>query len=121
MSKTIREHPQSAILETCDFWGIWSEWWEDMTWPTKNNCNKRKDHSENTKQDEQNYRENDDDNDNYNDNESEAKWQTMIYVIATVNSCENVDLSGRWAESQIMTVIVTSRFCAICNSCKVFL
>ena len=23
------------ILETCDFWDIWSEWWEDMTWPKK--------------------------------------------------------------------------------------
>ena len=22
-------------LETCDLWDIWSEWWGDMTWPTK--------------------------------------------------------------------------------------
>ena len=30
---SIREHPKGAILETCDLWDIWSEWWEDMTWP----------------------------------------------------------------------------------------
>ena len=23
---------QRAILETCDHWDIWSEWWGDMTW-----------------------------------------------------------------------------------------
>ena len=22
-----------VTLETCDIWDIWSEWWEDMTWP----------------------------------------------------------------------------------------
>ena len=22
-----------AILETCDLWDIWSEWWRDITWP----------------------------------------------------------------------------------------
>ena len=27
------EHPQGAILKTCDLWDIWSEWWGDMTWP----------------------------------------------------------------------------------------
>ena len=26
-----------APLETCDFWDIWSKWWGDMTWPTKDN------------------------------------------------------------------------------------
>ena len=26
---------QRATLETCDLWDIWSEWWEDMTWPKK--------------------------------------------------------------------------------------
>ena len=30
----IREHPKGAILETCDLWDIWSEWWGGMTWPT---------------------------------------------------------------------------------------
>ena len=25
---------QRAILETCDFWDSWSEWWGNMTWPT---------------------------------------------------------------------------------------
>ena len=30
-----RELHQRAILETCDLWDIWSEWWGDMTWPTK--------------------------------------------------------------------------------------
>ena len=29
------EHPKGASLETCDLWDIWSEWWEDMTWPKK--------------------------------------------------------------------------------------
>ena len=31
MTKTnrLREHIQRAILETCDLWDIWSEWWED--------------------------------------------------------------------------------------------
>ena len=24
-----------VILEHCDLWDIWSEWWGDMTWPTK--------------------------------------------------------------------------------------
>ena len=24
-----------VTLETCDLWDIWSEWWEDMTWPKK--------------------------------------------------------------------------------------
>ena len=32
---SLTEHPQGAILETCDFWDIWSEWWRDMTWPKK--------------------------------------------------------------------------------------
>ena len=35
MTNTFREHPQRAILETCDLWDIWSEWWGYMTWPTK--------------------------------------------------------------------------------------
>ena len=26
---------QRATLETCELWDIWSEWWEDMTWPKK--------------------------------------------------------------------------------------
>ena len=30
-----REHPQSEILETCDLYDIWSEWWGDLTWPKK--------------------------------------------------------------------------------------
>ena len=34
-TNTFREHLQRAILETCDLWDIWSEWWGDMTWPTK--------------------------------------------------------------------------------------
>ena len=24
-----------VTIETCNLWGIWSEWWEDMTWPKK--------------------------------------------------------------------------------------
>ena len=35
ITMTFREHPQRAILETCDLWDIWSEWWGDMTWPKK--------------------------------------------------------------------------------------
>ena len=30
---SIREHPKGAILETLDCCDIWSEWWEDLTWP----------------------------------------------------------------------------------------
>ena len=32
-TNTFRERLQWAILETCDLWDIWSEWWEHMTWP----------------------------------------------------------------------------------------
>ena len=32
---SLTEHPQRAILETCDHWDIWSEWWRYMTWPRK--------------------------------------------------------------------------------------
>ena len=34
-TNTFRELHQRAILETCDLWDIWSEWWGDMTWPKK--------------------------------------------------------------------------------------
>ena len=34
-TNTFREQLQRATSETCDLWDIWSEWWEDMTWPTK--------------------------------------------------------------------------------------
>ena len=36
-TNTFREHLQWVILETCDLWDIWSEWWGDMTQPKKNN------------------------------------------------------------------------------------
>ena len=35
MTKTLREHPQRAALETCNLWNIGPEWWGEMTWPTK--------------------------------------------------------------------------------------
>ena len=35
MTNTFREHLQRAISETFDLWDISSEWWENMTWPTK--------------------------------------------------------------------------------------
>ena len=37
MTKTnaLRKHLQRAILETCNLWDIWSDWWGNMTWPTK--------------------------------------------------------------------------------------
>ena len=38
-TNTIIEQLQRAILETCDLSDIWSEWWEDMTWPKKENDN----------------------------------------------------------------------------------
>ena len=41
-TNTFREHLHGAILENCDIWDIWSEWWGDMTWPKKDN-NKDKD------------------------------------------------------------------------------
>ena len=34
-TNTVRKHLQIETLETCDLWDIWSEWWGDMTWPTK--------------------------------------------------------------------------------------
>ena len=34
-TNTFREHIQIVIKETCDFWDMSSEWWGDMTWPTK--------------------------------------------------------------------------------------
>ena len=34
-TNTFREPLQRAIIETCELWDIWSEWWGDMTWPTK--------------------------------------------------------------------------------------
>ena len=34
-TKTFGEDPERATQETCDHWDIWSEWWGDMTWPTK--------------------------------------------------------------------------------------
>ena len=34
-TNTFREHLQGAILETCDLWDTWSEWWGDRTWPKK--------------------------------------------------------------------------------------
>ena len=35
MTNTFREHLQRAIFETFELWDIWSEWWGNMTWPTK--------------------------------------------------------------------------------------
>ena len=35
MTNTYREHLQRAISDTFELWGIWSEWWGNMTWPTK--------------------------------------------------------------------------------------
>ena len=35
MTNTFREHLQRAIFATFDLWDNWSEWWENMTWPTK--------------------------------------------------------------------------------------
>ena len=34
-TNTFKKHIQRATLETCDLQDIWSEWREDMTWPTK--------------------------------------------------------------------------------------
>ena len=34
-TNTFGEHIQRVILETCDFWDIWSEWWWDMARPKK--------------------------------------------------------------------------------------
>ena len=36
-TNTFRELRQFAILETCDHWDIWSELWDDMNWPKKDN------------------------------------------------------------------------------------
>ena len=42
MTNTFREHLQRAILETCDLWDIWSEWWGDMTRPEKRQWQRRR-------------------------------------------------------------------------------
>ena len=42
-TNTFKEHLQWAILETCDLWDIWSEWWGDMTRPKKKDNDKDKD------------------------------------------------------------------------------
>ena len=39
-TNAFREHLQRVALETCDLWDIWSEWWGDMTWPTKKTMTK---------------------------------------------------------------------------------
>ena len=52
MTNTFREHLQRVILETFDLWDIWSERWEDMTWPKKDN-------------DKDNYKDKDNDKDKY--------------------------------------------------------
>ena len=35
ITTTVILHLQRAIFETFDLWDIWSEWWGNMTWPTK--------------------------------------------------------------------------------------
>ena len=35
MTNTFKEHLQIAFFETFGHWDIWSERWENMTWPTK--------------------------------------------------------------------------------------
>ena len=35
MTNTFREHLQRAIFETFHLWDIWLEWWENITWPSK--------------------------------------------------------------------------------------
>ena len=46
MTNTFWEHLQRAISETFDLWDISSEWWENMTWPTKRQWqNKDKDNN----------------------------------------------------------------------------
>ena len=32
---TFWKHNNRMTLQTCEVWDIWSEWWGDMTWPTK--------------------------------------------------------------------------------------
>ena len=46
-TNTFRQHLQRAILETCDLWDIWLEWWGDMTWPKKRQWQTQR-HLENT-------------------------------------------------------------------------
>ena len=40
MTKTFIKQHQRAKIETCDHWDIGSEWWGDMTWPTKKTIEK---------------------------------------------------------------------------------
>ena len=34
-TNTFKEHLQWGIPEACYIWDIWSQWWGDLTWPTK--------------------------------------------------------------------------------------
>ena len=51
-TNTFREHFQRALLETCDLWDIWSEWWGDITGTQKDD-------------DKDNYKDKDNDKDKY--------------------------------------------------------
>ena len=42
MTNTFKEHLQRAIFETFGLWDIWSERWENMTWPTKRQQQRRR-------------------------------------------------------------------------------
>ena len=42
MTNTFKEHLQRAIFETFGLWDIWSERWENMTWPTKGQQQRRR-------------------------------------------------------------------------------
>ena len=42
MTNTFKEHLQRAIFETFGLWDIWSEQWENMTWPTKRQQQRRR-------------------------------------------------------------------------------
>ena len=42
MTNTFREHHQRATFETFDLSDIWSERWENMTWPTKRQQQRRR-------------------------------------------------------------------------------
>ena len=77
-TNTFRKLHQRAVLETCDLWDIWSEWWGDMTWPKKDD-DKDKDKDKHKHNDDVNGHEDGDGNDDdpHHHHPLELPWTKM--------------------------------------------
>ena len=97
---TFWENLLRAILETCDLWDICSEWWEDMTWPKRND----KDKYENK------------------DNDKDKDKHLLRAILETCDIGDTDYNSDNW-EPEFMTIFVTWQLIvtldSICNSCDV--